>query len=503
MGATYASMIIAVFVLISILVSNYNRGGTGDFYYHASVINELNSNLLNPTHPSYGTDETTQYFTPYHVLVSAVSRLTGLQAADALHVMAFINALLFLLALSVFCKAVYGYYNACSLLFVLFLWGGVWGFSGEYSYRIIGTVAAYHSMFSLWLMLVVYSIALKVNKFNFMLLPLLSMIGIISQPITFFAFTLGVCILLRRQKRSIRPWLIMSSVYLSLVAGLVVLWPYYPVLQLQSNSSSSLLTAWPGSIFPMYDPIKVFKVLWPLLLISPVLMFARIKENGFLLLISVGLLVPYLALSWTKSELIGRNLPIIVMFLLIAVAYSYDKAVEKYRKALLLLVILLPVMAYNVFMGAYKYSKRDGSFLRELKEELVVVSPLINHYDVVITDINTGYYMVAYSGKIVATIFPQKFVKDNTQRVQGISDFYDSNTDNSHRKELISRYGAKYILINKKKQRIARNRLFEDVNPAVQDSISCLGKTVLDLKQLRLLKVIDYDSVVSKQEVGE
>jgi len=489
----HIALLVSALVVISVIIANYNRLGTGDFYYHASVINELNYEMMHPLHPSYGSADTTQYFTPYHFILSIFSRATGLDAVDSMHVMAVVNALLFLFTLYLFTRSNYGYFSAFSMLFVLFLWGGVWGFSGEYAFRIIASVAAYHSMFSLWIMLLTFHVALKANKYNFVLLPMLSVIGILSQPITIFATPLGVCIMLLKHKKSYKKWITMSIFYVIIVVALIILWPYYPVLKIQQSSSSPMLSAWPGIVFPMYDPMKILKVVWPLLLVSPFLIVAKLKENSYLLLLSLGLLVPYLALSWTQSELIGRNLPYIVLFLLIAAAHSFETAFRRNPKHLLMLIVLVPIIAYNILMGAYKYRKRDESFLRELKEELVVIAPLIGHYDVVITDLNTGYYMVAYSGKIVATIFPQKFVKDNQQRAEAIAVFYDPETENVTRQKIISRYDAKYILQNKKKERIERSHLFRNVDPAVQDSLRSLGDTVLDLKQLRLIKVQSLD----------
>ena len=96
LDSKYFISILLFVVCILALIFNL-EGGTGDYYHHAGVINELIQHPLHPNHPYYGTSDTTQYFTPYHLIVSIFANLFHINALYGLTVFSIINIILFIL----------------------------------------------------------------------------------------------------------------------------------------------------------------------------------------------------------------------------------------------------------------------------------------------------------------------------------------------------------------------------------------------------------------------
>jgi len=485
-------LIALVFILIiAALVFNYNSIGFGDFYYHAGVVNELQENPFNPKHPFYGTYDATQYFTPYHLIVALFGNVFNLSASEALMVFGIINILIFILGFYLFTTYLYDRFSVLSLLFILFLWGGIFGFSGEYSYRILPKVASYHSLFAMVMMLFAYTIALKARLSNIFFSSILATLAIISQPISIFAVSFGVPILLLKRFGSIKKAVLFSLIFGSALLILLYLWPYYSFFGIAFGQARSA-DIWPGETFPMYAPLTVIKVIWPLLLLCPILLIDGIKKHTFPLLIALSVFIPYIFYAQTNCELTGRSLLFIILMLQISLAYALSNLISKNIKWGLVLILLIPLFFYHIAFGTYSISKGDTSFLKPMKQEMLIMSRHLKHYEVVITDLNTGYYLIGYSAKVVATIFPQKLVIDDSQRRDDIASIFDPASSNLLRGNIATKYNAKYFLMNKNKIRPKADAIFIDANQTVIDSVRKMGDTVLELDQLLLIKIKDF-----------
>lgn len=479
-----------IFILIiRTLVFNYNCVGTGDFYYHAGVVNELQKNPFNPTHPFYGTNDTTQYFTPYHLIVAIFGNIFYLSAIEALMVFSIINILVFILGLYLFTKQLYGNFSVFSLLFILFLWAGFFGFSGEYSYQFLPRVASYHSLFAMGMMLLAYSIALKAKFSNIILCSFLSALAIISQPISIFAVSFGIPILLVKRFGFVKKAALFTLIYGIILLILIYLYPYYSFFELAFDQSKNAIQ-WPDQTFPMYAPKVIIRIIWPVLILCPILLIDGIRKHAFSLLIGLAVLIPYAIYAPKNSELTGRSLLFIILMVQISLGYAMSNLISNNKKWIIVLIFLSPLFMYNLAYGTY--SKGDTSFLKPMKQEMTIVARHIKHNEVVITDLNTGYYLVGYTGKIVATIFPQYLVKDDNERQEDIVKFYDPASTNLIRTNMVDKYNAKYILMNKNKIRPKMNEMFIDANQSVIDSVRKMGDTVLELDQLLLIRIKGY-----------
>lgn len=489
----FCSSFVAVVLVsyIAIIVANiysYNDLGSADFNNHATVINELKFNLLHPKQPFYGTNESTQYFTPYHVIVAIFCKVFNMYATEALHVFRIINIITFLLIFYLFLKRFYGYFNLLSLGFVILLWGGSWRFSGVIDFTMIN-VAPYHSLFSTNLILMMFYLLTYDKYWNLFLIPIVAAIAFISQPINLFFIIFGIfAFSIFNRKISTGRLIKIASIYF-LFAILIISWPYYSIISVFTRNVQGV-SAWPSQIFPMYNINEIIRNSWPILLMIPII-FRKdiIKKNLHLLIIAICLLLVYLILYSKNSELVGRNLIIITFLIQIVLSYAIIEKIAIKSVWILLLIPIFVCFAFNLREAYSQYANRsDKSFLYQMEQEMPIISRHINHYDVVLSDINTGYYLPSYSGKVIATIFSQTLVPSDQERTKDLELFFQLESNNTLRSEIIHKYNAKYLLLNKNFLRTSRYVGVIKMNKDLLNSISFLGEKVIELDQLVLYK---------------
>ena len=490
LDSKYFISILLFVVCILALIFNL-EGGTGDYYHHAGVINELIQHPLHPNHPYYGTSDTTQYFTPYHLIVSIFANLFHINALYGLTVFSIINIILFILALITFSKTYYGSTKWIIVVVVLCLWWNKWGFSGEYSILILPSVSAYHSTFALSTMLFSLCLCIHPKLWKIILISILSTITILSQPITIFAMISGVVVFILTSNLGYKKRIIYLALYFVLLTLLLCLWPYYSFFDIVLSTNSKLVESSSKvqiSTFPMYSLKEIIKVIWPILIIC--LFFIRDcwKQSKTLIIISCLIFIYYLLYIKSNNELTGRSLPILLLFILIALGNAiHSNATSKAAKRWIMIPLCILFM-FNLLLSVWDYSKPDKSFIASLKRDLPAVCAFIDNDDIVLSDLNTSYHMLAYSGKAVATIFPQLYVKDDSQRKNDIDIFFSEDTTNKERQYIITKHKAKYILVDKSHIRKNMNEMFVPISKSVIDSIKTLGEPITETEQLILIK---------------
>lgn len=487
-------LLILGFMLSLTIMSSHNKLEPPDYGNHSAVVNELKHDIINPQHPFYGTAETTPYYTPYHVLAALFARFTNLSAIETLNLFGLFNLVLLFTGIYLFTKAYYGYFTNFSLLFILLLWRYNWGFSGEYGFRILPQVASFHSTFALGVMLIAFYVALKPSFIKIFFASALSAVAIISQPIISVAVVAGVIILFWKKTGEMKRIILPSLAYLILMLLFLYLWPYYPVIETFLGKATAFAGQNPKMAtqtrtFIMYRPLLVFKIMWPLILFAPIALWGRLKENKHLLLLTIIIMIPYLAFASKNSELTGRMIIYAAFMLHITSAHAYYSKLLDNSKWALMLPFLFIVFAVNLYGGTLSKITRRTDIFREYKEELPVIARHIDHYDVVMTDIGSGYNLVGYSGKIVATSYGQGFVDDDFKRRQDVKAFHNPKTSNFERKKILDTYNARFILINKKEMTPSMDMPTVLTPSSLVDSLTCMGNVVIEMDQLKLVKI--------------
>src|SRR5204862_4261736 len=61
---------------------------------------------------------------------------------------------------------------------------------------------------------------------------------------------------------------------------------------------------------------------------------------------------------------------------------------------------------------------------------------------VVVTDFDTGWYVPAFGGKVIASRHPIAFVPGHAERIADVKRFFDASATRSDREAIARRYGA-------------------------------------------------------------
>ena len=115
----------------------------------------------------------------------------------------------------------------------------------------------------------------------------------------------------------------------------------------------------------------------------------------------------------------------------------------------------------------------------DVRSDLGFLSRIVGPADVVLTDLDTGWYVPAFAGKVVASRHPVAFVPDHDARLDAVRVFFRAETDVAERRQILARYGARFILVDKER---------EDRAPSLE-SLAPLGTPVVDDARWLLLAV--------------
>ena len=451
-----------VFALMCLSVSK--QYWVGDFWMHSAVIHELAFNPLHPKHPQLSLEAPHPFYSPYALAWSLVSRVTHWNPLKTLSLAAVCNIALLLIGLYLFSSAIYpkdgsgvAYY---SLLFILLLWGAtVWNWSGFTHLRGLGYVLPYPSTFCL----AITFIALALNKRridknqDFWLVPilLLSVTTLLSHPFTFIFLASGLLAMMFVTKRPLIPELLrVGGVFLGTLL-LAVLWPYYPFLKFILGESGAYNISNSG----MYRDV-VMNV-WPALIGLPLLaMDLRANWRQPLPLMFGFLLFVYIAGGIVKSYSYGRALSFMVILLDITIALHLVKLENKLksRGAGVLnrpwilctgVTLILIAFSYNNFIAPAL--ERSIFSARKSYEYYYFLSEYTDHYDPIMAKPSIGAMLPTFGGKVVGFGEDAPFVPDAKIRLEDVKRFFDVNTTQEDRVQVLQKYGVKYILLEKTK----------------------------------------------------
>lgn len=458
-------------VLLALMTSQtLNQQWSGDFWEHSAVVRALAADLLHPDHPLMLVDAPHPYFSPYTLAVGALARLLHIGPISALSIAAVVNLVLFLVAFWLFvgrlvASRVAPFY---ALVFVLLLWGvRPWRWSGFLNLNSLGFGLPYPSMFatgvtllSLWALLVY----LDDRQPIWLLGPAVGgAVVLLTHPITAVAAGIGAAALvvshLDRRDWRMLLWLLATA---GVALLLVLVWPYYPLLDLLSQSS-----IYTDSHASMYD--DVLQRTLPALLGLPVI-FQRMRQDwrdplGLMLL---GGSVVYAWGGLSGNLTYGRVISFMILVLQVALGAYFASLETRLRcgayeplragaiyggLAVLLLVGLVgvaPGLARTVPYALLPNGLRSDPRLGKVSDIYRFLHACTGRSDVILTDLGLNSLVTpTFGGKVVATGYPLPFVGDVDRRMADIEHFFSPDATAADRGAILTRYRVAYLLVDR------------------------------------------------------
>ena len=455
----YSILCLLIFSVMAL--HTLNAQWVGDFWEHTAVVRELTTHLLHPRHPQLLLNVPHAFYSPYMLLVAFMARLFSLDAVTALSIMGLFNLILLLLGIKMFVSALVPEHQDTTafytLLLTLFLWGSdAWLFSGFFHIGNLGSVLPYPSTFATALSLIALGLYPSQidskRKTGLLAIFLISIIILITHPISYIFLAVGLVSQTVASKSFTKSSILWIGGLLGLSLLAAVFWPYFPVLDFFLNESR----IYHSSNFPMYQ--NVLERIWPDLIAIP-LMLHEIKTNWRkpLLVMIIALTGIYLLGDITQNYSYGRVISFIVLLFQILIAKYLSRLEEwlhKKHPSNWLKQLAVPVGAV-LLTGFLSFSPLkttlDHAFLVPsfAIQPYRFLSEFTGQYDVVLSDIQTSWYVPTFGGKVIAVDHPLAFVPDQDIRQSDLKRFFDGKATFREQQQIIKKYQADYLLFRK------------------------------------------------------
>ncbi len=482
---------------------------------HAAAAKELANSFFHPQNPLLPLDgSTSPRFVPSIMLMALFMKAVPLDIMTIVSLFTLIFFALFVYSVWRFSCTYFddkgqGIY---SLLAVLFLWGKGWDGANAYMFSVLSWNAYYPSLVSFSLSLLGYSYLLEyLRKGRRNYVPayvVISCLAFLNHPLTgAFYFLTTPLLLLSEKKADLKSISIFASSVI-ITALVALIWPYYSHAALALVMiANSLNEFWDYTFTWNYLYSGVLTRSGPALLGIPVLAYyVRRRQHPFIICGFVVCFLIYVLSYLFKLHLGERYIFFSLFFLQLAFAsyireinlFSYGRIKTMLRPytwkggtTLLLMLGLAGGIAGQAYLTGSQYlpyfvSFKPGIQFHGYRSPLAEYSFLKQHLgrgDVVISDLATSWGIPFITdAKVVALFHTNPLVADSYQRIKDLEAFFNPDTPETSRQELIKKYGATHLLLNKN---IPFSELLKGqgvyvpsfVSPLSEDLIS-LGKTL-------------------------
>jgi hypothetical protein len=243
----------------------------------------------------------------------------------------------------------------------------------------------------------------------------------------------------------------MSTVFVAL------LWPYFPLLDLIVSQGD----IFHGSNLPMYQGVLQGAGL-ALLALPFIALRLKADWRDPLSLMFLGLLGIYAYGGLSGKWSYGRVMPSMVMIAHMVLAkeaadWELKSLTSTLRRRVVPWLVPLGMVSaclliyFNAFGLGSMVGKRWFPPQRDTYEQYRFLSRFTGQYDVILSDLETGWPVPSFGGKIVATWHPLAFVSDHRKRQEDVDTFFGTSTSQSDRKRILQSYRVNYILVGKRK----------------------------------------------------
>jgi hypothetical protein len=478
----YALLWIALAILLGI--RSHGDAWIGDFWIYVATIGESAARPVHPGNPLFAAGYPFAFFTPYTVGLGLVSRITGLAPLDVLTWQGLVN-------LALLGAALYGFVatwvkrpmaSFYALLFLLFLWGhDPWLFSGVFHLRSLAYVLPYPSTCAAALALGTLALFPRIVGSMRAWLPIVFPVAVgiwIVHPVTGLFLWIGLGAYSLAAPSSRWHWIALALAAAASF-GLAMAWPLVPMRDL-----------WFGQLARIHEGndsmySETLTRIAPALLGVPwmVVRLARDRRDP-LALFTLALVVPVVYGGVSGAWSYGRLIPYAVLMLQVALGDAVAAGEERLSgraRGAWLRHLVGPALA--VVLIAFSWPA-VASVLAQctpgVRRWLAFLETRVGREDVVLTDLDSCWYVPAFRGKVVAYPMQLPFVPDHDARKAAVLRFFAPGVSKSERTQVLERYGVRYVLLAKEH--------FEDAS-ALQAELQELGTSAYSSDDYELLRV--------------
>lgn len=438
------------------LLAARSRGDAwiGDFWIYVATVGELGARPFDPANPLFAEPYAFAFLSPWALVLGLAARTTGAAPVDVLVAQGVVNLVLLGAALYAFVAVWTGRAAAAfyALLFVLFLWGSdPWLFSGFFHLRSLAYVLPYPSTFAAALALGTLAAFPRLSGAPRRWLPLVVPVSALLfsvHPVTALFLWVGLAASSLRAPRPLRHWVALGAAAAGSF-GLAMAWPLVPMRELWFGQ---LARVHEGNDSMYDDPLPRIA---PALLGVPWLLLRLHRDRRdplALCALGLALLVLYGGVSgqWSYGRLLSHAVLLLHVGLGDALAAAEER-LGRLPRGPLLARLVAPAMALLLGAGSWPAVKAIVHESRHLGDRrwLAFLEDRVGRDEVVLTDLDTCWYVPAFRGRVVAYPMQLPFVPDHAQRLAAVARFFEADASERERREILARYRVAYLLVPK------------------------------------------------------
>jgi hypothetical protein len=474
MHKTFILIAIILVIYLPLSLLDYNHFPYSDGTEHGAAVRELARNMAAPEDPMLANHSgNSPRFVPSVLLMALLMKLLDLDVLVVLKIFSSVYFALFLVTASLFSKEYFDDPGQVpwSVVSLLFLWGSGWTGANAYMFSALLYTAYFPSVvsFSLSLLALYFQLRfLRYNKKGFLVAEiLLGSIAFINHPLTGIFFFICSGLLYLEEKRFDQKTLAQYALSAGSALLLMLLWPYYSFFAtLLKVATGEMGQAADYQITQHYLHSNFLVRSGPALAGIPCIILF-LKRKSYLMLTGgfVIFSLIYLTGYVYKISLTERFVFFIMFSLQLAASrlcrewfspLPLQQDPKKIIASFLVFLMLIGMLIQVVFVGTKfitpAFAFKPGSALPTYVTPNAMQLEL-KHYlsdrDVVLSDIYSSWSVPVYTGaKIIALFHTPPHVDNNLERIKAVETFYDTETTNESRREILKRYNATHVLLN-------------------------------------------------------
>jgi hypothetical protein len=445
----------AIGILFACLVA-YRAPWAGDFGLHAAVVERLRQDLWHPADPMVRAYTDNPYNTPYTVLLGLIARVTGLSAVDTLRLAAPLCFALLLVGLYRFVRIFSAdrWAPVVALPLVLVLWGeGAPTWSGFANLAGLPLILAYPSTVALALTLCWWAYLWR--SFDRPAPGRWALAGAflgavaVVHPFTAVEAAVGAAALALSRVRSLRALPVLTGA--GVAAGVTLAWPY-------SSMTEVLLAV--GDLDAIHRPLYTRALRTygpPLLLCLPALVLRLRRDPADPLAAMVALSLAVAGFGWATGHwALGRMWPVVMISAQVALAVELTAALRGRRLALPGAWALVTVLACGWGLRLHGDNAlavvRVDAPVTSFAERQAWITARVAPDDVLLLDLDddeqrwTARDLIGDGVRFVAPPWPDPTLPDAAQRHTDNRTMLSATAAEDRRRELLARYGVRWVL---------------------------------------------------------
>lgn len=473
-----------------------------DTWAYSASIRELAKNPSNPSNPHLLSPAPAMWFSPYLFFWAMFQRIAGIDVFKVMGLAGVVNV--FILSLGVY-FFVREYFSSDDLLpflvlvTMLFFWGKGWDFSGCFDFDWLRYSSFYPSIFCLGLSMICFFLALRFVECGrvhcIIGIALINSVILVTHVFTATFCFLGIALLSFRGEKMApgRRIALLASIPVAFASALF--WPYYSIYR------AIALTSEVGVPFAPELQMDVASRLGPMILGVPVALYYLIKRKHVFLVLWLSIC----ALMYLSACLINNSIGSRYVFfgaVLLSIFISL-MARDSYRRLIVsrttlprllaysYIAILAMCVTYQCAKIGFKYAGyrslegilkgepvAQGSVGKAFLGKFDFLRSYVRDGDVVLSDPETTWVVPSFAGRSVSMWrHYNPFVIDIWERFIDVREFFETEPgDIGYRREILRKYGVKYLLINS-----------GHVSPELSADLKKLGRIVYDCDGMTLV----------------